>query len=111
MDAEGYWAPRYEEVYVQFVPAHIGHPAEYPDGDPCADFLPPPVADAYGDIPRAAVICDRFTTAAGKDIQRYRDPVMILSGAEYAAATFDDLLDRITTAVNERERVRKDVGL
>ena len=30
-------------VYAQAVPAHIGHPSQYPEGDDYKDFLPPVV--------------------------------------------------------------------
>lgn len=90
------------EVYAQAVPAHIGHPSHYPEGDPYGDFLPPPV-DVYdektGDAPyhRAVVIL-----AEGRDEkvgQRYVDPLLVMSGEEYSRATFESLLNVIKHAL------------
>src|SRR5437879_6574324 len=85
-------------VCAQSVPPHIGHPSNYPDGDPYSDFLPPVVADydpETGEAPynRAVVIVQEGREQ--KDGQRYVDPLMILSGEEYSRITFKELLDRI----------------
>src|SRR5262245_48658002 len=96
------------EVYAQAVPAHIGHPSDYPNGDPYADFLPP-VVQQYnpetGEAPyhRAVVIVQRGRDR--KDVQRYVDPLMVLSGEEYAHMPFAELLQRIHEAIGWDDQV------
>lgn len=84
------------EVIGQGVPAHIGTPTPgygYEAGDPYADFLPPAVpAREDGEGLRAVVIVRAGTK---KDIQRYIDPLLVLSGQEYEAISFDTLYRRI----------------
>jgi hypothetical protein len=89
-------------VFAQAVPPHIGHPSEYPDGDPYADFLPPVVQDydpETGEAPfhRAVVIVQEGRDR--KDVQRYVDPLLVMSGEEYARTPFQELLDRIHKAI------------
>lgn len=79
--------PFYAEIYVQFVPGHIGHPSEY-DEDPYSEFLPPVVKDP--DETRAAVILLKGFDK--KEVQRYLTPLLVLSGQEYAEAKFAELL-------------------
>lgn len=99
------------EVYGQGVPAHIGTPTPghgYEAGDPYAAFLPPAIQvhDDYGVGPlpfRAMVI---VTEGATKTVQRYDDPLLVLSGAEYAAMSFEELHDRICEILRgDRPRV------
>jgi hypothetical protein len=97
-------------VYAQAVPAHIGHPSEYPDGDPYSDFLPPVVEydPETGNAPyyRAVVIL-----MEGKDekvVQQYTTPLLVLTGAEYARTPFPDLMRRIENAM---PRDRSVVGM
>jgi hypothetical protein len=96
------------KVCAQAVPAHIGHPSEYPDGDPYAEFLPPIVSDydpETGEAPydRAVVIVQEGRRQ--KDGQRYVDPLMTLSGEEYSKITFKELLDRIHAGIGWDESV------
>ncbi|MFN0071430.1 MAG: hypothetical protein ACKVVP_08090 [Chloroflexota bacterium] len=93
---------RFIRVRAQMVPAHIGNEGY---GDLYADFLPPPVE--YDEhqaerrwTPRAVVIVDE--DHAEKDVQRYPDPLLVLTGAEYESADFAELLDRIQDALEER---------
>ncbi len=98
----GSWgSPEWVEVYVQFVPCHIGHPKEYPEGDPYSEFLPPPVTDEEyeQEIPRAAVIVQSGRTE--KEGQRYVDPVLVLSGREYLSLPFAEMLQRIYQGVKK----------
>jgi hypothetical protein len=88
-------------VYAQAVPPHIGHPSHYPEGDPYSDFLPPVVEcdpnTGLGPYNRAVVIL-----MEGRDekvIQRYTDPLLVLTGEEYARMPFQDLLDAIEQAM------------
>lgn len=96
------------EVFAQAVPAHIGHPSTYPEGDPYADFLPPVVREydpETGNAPfnRAVVILQEGRDK--KDIQRYVDPLLVLSGEEYARIPFPELLERIYQAIGWDETV------
>lgn len=94
------------EVVAQGVPAHVGTPTMgfgYEAGDPYAAFLPPAVrAHPDDDEPslRAVVI---VTEATRKGTQRsgqeYIDPLLVLSGEEYAATSFGDLHERICDAL------------
>ena len=90
------------EVFAQGVPAHVGSPTPgqgYEDGDPYADFLPPaiPVPEGYdGNQLRAVVIA---TEETNKVIQRYEQPLMTLTGGEYAALLFHELHERICDAL------------
>ena len=98
-------AHRFDEewvsVYAQAVPPHIGHPSCYPEGDPYSDFLPPVVEcdpkTGSGPFNRAVVIL-----MEGRDEkvgQRYTDPLLVLTGEEYAQIPFQALLDAITDAM------------
>lgn len=108
------------EVIAQAVPAHVGSPTPgegYGDDDPFADFLPPPVeTDGQGNAPfmRAVVIvakpCAKGTPRAG---QEYPDPLLVLTGREYAAFTFEKLLLRISQLLHQRsnlESMRSDAA-
>lgn len=98
------------EVFAQGVPPHIGHPSEYPEGDSYADFLPPVVDydpesdEEYGPSSyRAVVILQKGRDR--KDVQRYVDPLLVFTGAEYARIPFEDLLQRIQQAIGWDENV------
>ena len=100
-------------VYAQAVPPHIGHPSHYPEGDPYSDFLPPVVECApqtgLGPFNRAVVIL-----VEGRDekvIQRYTDPLLVLTGEQYAQMPFQDLLDAITDAMPwDRDVIAVSIG-
>lgn len=94
------------EVTAQGVPAHIGTPTPgfgYGAPDPYAEFLPPPLPvnqDGDAEFMRAVV----FVTHEGKkgterSGQEYRDPLLVLSGKEYASMSFVELHDRICKAL------------
>lgn len=94
----------YVEVYAQAVPPHIGHPADYPEGDPYGDFLPPPVGldkdYPLGPPYRAVFICAPWTNkGTERSGQEYTDYLLMLTGEEYETARWCDLLDRIFEAV------------
>ena len=96
---------RWVEVWAQAVPAHIGHPSIYPEGDPYAWFLPPVVEYDPDDeerewTPRAVIIVDEDHSE--KDVQRYPDSLMVLTGAEYQAMKFGEMLERIEDALVRR---------
>ena len=97
------------EVWAQGVPGHIGTPSPghgYEAGDPFGDFLPPSIVlgpDDQGDRLRAVVIVRAGTP---KDVQRYVDPLLVLTGAEYERSTFAALHTRICDALRgSRPRV------
>lgn len=101
------------EVYAQAVPAHIGHPSVYPEGDPYGDFLPPVVEcdpeTGYGPYHRAVLIL--VDGHGEKVVQRYTAPILTLTGEEYAKAPFQELLDRIRDAMPwDRDVVGLSIG-
>jgi hypothetical protein len=110
--------PRYGDEYVgcewirvsaQGVPAHVGTPTRgfgYEDGDPYADFLPPAVevtAEGDSEFMRAVVIVTEEThKGTARSPQEYVDPLLVLSGREYASIPFVELHTRICDALRGR---------
>jgi len=106
--------PRYGDEYVgcewirvsaQGVPAHVGTPTRgfgYEDGDPYADFLPPAVevtAEGDSEFMRAVVIVTEEThKGTARSPQEYVNPLVILSGPEYASISFVELHTRVCGA-------------
>ena len=102
--------PRYGDVHSncewvdvigQGVPAHIGTPTDgygYESGDPYAEFLPPAVEVTDDDDAglRAIVIVRASTEKVG---QEYIGPLLVLSGSEYLAISFQELHERICDAL------------
>jgi len=111
--------PRYGDAYVgcewvdvlaQGVLAHVGTPTPgygYESGDPYAAFLAPALRIDNGtaeDELRAVVFVigttKKWTSRSG---QEYESPLLVLTGAEYAAMPFQLLHDRLcTTLVGDR---------
>jgi hypothetical protein len=107
--------PRYGDDYIgcewirvsaQGVPAHIGTPTRghgYEDGDPYADFLPPPVevnAEADSEFMRAVVfVTEETRKGTTRSPQEYAKPLLVLSGQEYASISFVELHERICDAL------------
>ena len=100
------WDDQYEDVWVtvraQSVPAHIGTPTPgygYEEEDPYKDFLPPPVHS--GSPYSRAVVIIKADSKKGtpKHPQEYPDPLLILSGLEYATMQFGELYDLICAAL------------
>jgi hypothetical protein len=94
------------EVTAQGVPPHVGSPTPghgYQDGDPYADFLPPPVeTDPHGNAPfmRAVVFVTEFSIkGTERNGQEYVSPLLVLTGEEYARITFDKLHTRLCNAL------------
>jgi hypothetical protein len=108
-DGDDYVGCGWEAVMAQGVPGHIGTPTKgygYEDGDPYGSFLPPPIAITGNDddAPLRAVVFIRKGTE--KVVQEYTNPLLVLSGAEYAASSFDALHRRICDALRgEKPRV------
>jgi hypothetical protein len=97
-----HWDCDWVEVVGQGVRAHIGTPTSgygYEAGDPYADFLPPAVAvpDGCDGIALRAIVIVR--DGAEKSGQRYVDPLLVLSGEQYAAVPFDRLHQQICDAL------------
>lgn len=114
--------PRYGDPYVgcewievtaQGVPAHIGTPTPrfgYEDGDPYADFLPPPVpvnGEGDSEFMRAVVfVTDEAEKGTKRSQQEYVNPLLVLSGRAYASIPFVQLHERICDALRgKRPRV------
>jgi hypothetical protein len=94
------------EVTAQGVPPHIGSPTPglgYEDGDPYADFLPPPVeSDQDGDGPfmRAVVfVTESSIKGTERSGQEYASPLLVLTGEDYAGITFQELHARLCDAL------------
>ena len=104
--------PRWVTVTAQAVPPHIGSPTPgcgYEDGDPYTDFLPPPIeTDEMGnaDYNRAVVfVTDETKKGTERSGQEYVDPLLVLTGEEYANMSFEELLHRLEEAIRSGPRV------
>jgi hypothetical protein len=104
--------PRWVTVTAQAVPPHIGSPTPgsgYEDGDPYADFLPPPIeTDEMGNAEyhRAVVfVTDETKKGTERSSQEYVNPLLIMTGEEYAKMSFDELLHRLEEAIRSGPRV------
>lgn len=105
-DGDDYFGCEWTEVIAQGVPAHIGSPTPgcgYEDGDPCAEFLPPALpTDENGEheFMRAVVIVKEGTPkGTARSGQEYTSPLLLLTGEEYAALSFQALYERICEAL------------
>lgn len=104
--------PRWVEVTAQAVRPHIGSPTAgcgYENGDPYAGFLPPAVeTDERGQAPyhRAVVFITNETRKETEHSpQEYIDPLLVLSGEEYAKISFEELHQRLQEAIRTGPRV------
>lgn len=107
--------PRYGDEYIgcewirvtaQGVPAHLGTPTPgfgYEDGDPYAEFLPSAVeVNPNGDsefMRAVVIITDETKKGTARSGQEYANPLLVLSGREYASITFVELHTRICDAL------------
>lgn len=105
-------SPRWVEVTAQAVPPHIGSPTPgcgYERGDPYESFLPPAVEtdeDGQAEHNRAVVfITDTTKKGTARSHQEYADPLLVLSGEEYASIPFQVLLDKLQEAIRTGPRV------
>ena len=103
---------RWVTVAAQAVPPHIGSTTSgcgYEDGDPYGDFLPPPVKtnkDGKSEYNRAVVfVTDRTRKGTARNGQEYIDPLLVLTGEEYAKMPFQTLLHKLEEAVRSGPRV------
>lgn len=96
----------WEDVFAQGVPAHVGTPTAgygYEAGDPYDPFLPPALhlgVNGSKDDLRAVVFVTgdtkKGTARAG---QEYESPLLVLTGAEYIATSFQALHERLCDAL------------
>ena len=90
------------EVIGQGVPAHIGTPTPghgYESGDPYAGFLPPAIPMPETDDGRALRGMVIVREGSEKIGQEYINPLLVFSGQEYTAISFEELHDRICDAL------------
>ena len=94
------------------MPPHIGSPTPgcgYEDGDPYAAFLSPPIeTDEMGraEHNRAVVFVTNETKkGTERSGQEYVNPLLVLTGQDYAKMTFDELLNRLEEAIRSGPRV------
>jgi hypothetical protein len=104
--------PRWVTVTAQAVPPHIGSPTPgcgYEDGDPYADFLPSPIeTDEMGqaEYNRAVVfVTEETTKGTERSGQEYANPLLLMTGEEYAKMSCDELLHRLEGAIRSGPRV------
>ena len=104
--------PRWVTVTAQAVPPHIGSPTPgsgYEDGDPYSSFLPPPIeTDDMGNANynRAVVfVTDETKKGTERCGQEYVNPLLVLTGEEYAKMPFEELLHRLEEAIRSGPRV------
>ncbi len=104
--------PGWVKVTAQAVPPHIGSPTAgcgYENGDPYGDFLPPPVEtneDGEAEYNRAVVFVTHDTRkGTARSGQEYVNPLLVLSGEEYAKMPFQALLDKLEEAIRRGPRV------
>ncbi len=110
--ASPFTSPTWVKVTAQAVPPHIGSPTPgcgYEEGDPYGDFLPPPVeTDEHGEAEyhRAVVfVTEETKKGTARNGQEYVNPLLMLTGEEYAKMPFQTLLDRLEEAVRSGPRV------
>jgi hypothetical protein len=104
--------PRWVRVTAQAVPPHIGSLTPgcgYESGDPYSEFLPPPVqTDEMGnaEYDRAVVfVTDQTKKGTERNGQEYVNPLLIMTGEEYAKIPFDTLLRRLQEVIRSGPRV------
>ena len=87
-------------VLAQGVPAHIGTPTPgygYESGDPYEAFLPPALRIESGasedDLRAVVFVVTTSKKGTARSGQEYESPLLVLTGAEYAAMPFQVLHD------------------
>jgi hypothetical protein len=101
-DVDGEWV----DVLAQGVPAHIGTPTPgygYESGDPYESFLPPALrvegATSEDDLRAVVFVIGASKKGTSRSGQEYESPLLVLTGKEYAAMSFQVLHDRLCTAL------------
>jgi hypothetical protein len=94
------------DVLAQGVPAHVGTPTPgygYDSGDPFEAFLPPPLriggATSEDDLRAVVFVVSTSKKGTTRSGQEYESPLLVLTGADYAAMPFQALHDRLCTAL------------
>jgi len=110
--ASPFTSPRWVKVTAQAVPPHIGSPTPgcgYEGGDPYGDFLPPPIEtdeEGQAEYQRAVVfVTDETRKGTVRSGQEYINPLLVLTGKEYAQMSFQTLLEKLEEAVRSGPRV------
>ena len=110
--ASPFTSPKWVQVTAQAVPAHVGSPTPgcgYENGDPYGDFLPSPIEtdeDGQADFHRAVVfVTDETTKGTARNGQEYVNPLLVLTGEEYAKMPFQALLEKLEEAIRSGPRV------
>lgn len=105
-DGDDYPGCEWITVIAQGVPAHIGSPTPgigYEDGDPYAEFLPPPIrvnVDGEADFMRAVIfITEQTPKGTDRSPQEYVHSLLVLTGEEYAITNFETLYNHICDAL------------
>jgi len=105
-DGDEYLGCEWIKVTAQGVPAHIGSPTPgcgYEGRDPYAAFLPPPVEtdeDGEAEYMRAVVfVAEGTRKGTRRSGQEYEYPLLVLTGKDYAAITFEELHTRLCNAL------------
>lgn len=93
-------------VLAQGVPAHIGTPTPghgYEKGDPYASFLPPAIEVSPDEeslsLRAVVIVAEGAPKGTGRSAQEYVNPLLILTGEEYASLSFGGLHERICNAL------------
>jgi hypothetical protein len=101
-DVDGEWL----DVRAQGVPAHVGTPTPgygYESGDPYESFLPPALrvegATSEDDLRAVVFVVGASKKGTSRSGQEYEAPLLVLTGKEYAAMSFQVLHDRLCTAL------------
>jgi hypothetical protein len=94
------------DVLAQGVPAHVGTPTSgygYESGDPYAAFLPPVLRIDHGtpegELRTVVFVVSTTKKGTSRSGQEYESPLLVLTGAEYAAMQFQVLHDRLCTTL------------
>ena len=105
-DGDPYTGCEWVEVFAQGVPAHVGTPTPgygYESGDPYAEFLPPALRlenrTPENSLRAVVFIVNGTRKGTARAGQEYESPLLVVSGAEYAAMPFQDLHDRLCDAL------------
>jgi len=105
-DGDAYTGCEWVQVFAQGVPAHVGTPTPgygYESGDPYAEFLPPALRlenrTPENSLRAVVFIVNGTRKGTARAGQEYESPLLVVSGAEYAAMPFQDLHDRLCDAL------------
>ncbi len=103
---DAYVGCEWVDVLAEGVPAHIGTPTPgYGNeaGDPFEAFLPPALRIDSGvsedDLRAVVFVLSTSKKGTARSGQEYESPLLVLTGADYAAMPFQVLHDRLCTAL------------